>query len=852
MTKRKSLKNHIILHIIAAAILPALIIGGVAIYFSLDYAKTEQFNKNSYMIDNIKRRIDDFLLGSLRKLESTGNIAFLGHHFDEHHIEHLMEHLVVNNKHFIKIELADKSGIVKKIYPVDIDFMGIDVSNRRYFKGVKESEKPFWSPAFVSPQLERPVVSISIPLKEYVFTGHLSLEEISNIVKEAKEHKNTILTISDQNATYIAHTDFDKVMKREINSHYNFLKSKYKGRNFSTDFTINSKEMICHTGFVPYTSWAVSFYQEKDDLYAPALKVVKAITTIAVVILIFASFIFLGIFQNISKSLGHFIAYTKDIAQGNYSSIIGEEEKYEELYELARNFNKMTYEIQTREQEIKEGELYSNTLFREANIGLSLCTMEGKIIDANPAYGEIIGRTKQELMQLTYHDITPESYREISLRQLEELNNTGRFSFEKEYIHKDGRHVPVRVSSVLIEYKNTPFILSSVEDITEQKSMRDQLAHSEKMQAIGQLAGGIAHDFNNQLSGIMGFTDILLRKTDDEKVISHLENVMKCAERSATLTAQLLAFSRKGKYLAVHVNISEIADEVISLLQHSIDKKITILKNFNTDNSSVLGDPNQLQNAILNLAINSRDAMPGGGTLILKAESIALDQEFCNNHINNINPGNFLKLCISDTGTGIDEETMEHIFEPFYTTKEEGKGTGMGLASVYGTILSHNGFIEVNSTVGKGTDFDIYLPLTDYKEDYDKPIQIDAISPGTGNILVVDDEEIVRELASDMLEHIGYNVHSCSCGTEALEHFKENWQDIDLVILDLVMPDLSGEEVFAEIRSINPNIKVILSSGYTADEISQSITAEGLTEFISKPFKVSDLSEKVNRILLKM
>jgi PAS domain S-box-containing protein len=386
-------------------------------------------------------------------------------------------------------------------------------------------------------------------------------------------------------------------------------------------------------------------------------------------------------------------------------------------------------------------------------------------------------------------------------------------------------------------------------DVTEHRKLENQLRQTEKMTAIGQLAGGIAHDFNNQLSGVLGYADMLVNRLEDEKLSKYAGNIKRGAKRAAELTAQLLAFSRKGKNLSVPVNIHKIVSEVTDILEHSIDKRIRMVQILNATPATTTGDPNQLQNAILNIALNARDAMPGGGEIIFKTEVISLDEELCREHHSELAPGDYLSLEISDSGCGIDAEAQKHIFEPFYTSKEVGEGTGMGLASVYGTVRNHKGSISVQSELGAGATFCICLPLAeDIRRESGVNIRNTPIR-GTANILLVDDEEVVRNIAADMLEDLGYRVTVCCNGREAVERYGKIWQEIDLVLLDMIMPELGGRDTFAEMKKINPDVRAVLSSGYSINGEAQSILDDGVMDFVGKPFGYIELSEKIAKVL---
>jgi two-component system sensor histidine kinase EvgS len=386
-------------------------------------------------------------------------------------------------------------------------------------------------------------------------------------------------------------------------------------------------------------------------------------------------------------------------------------------------------------------------------------------------------------------------------------------------------------------------------EITDYKHLENQMLQSEKMKAIGQLAGGVAHDFNNQLTGILGYANMLVEKLDDPRLRRYAENIIKSSKRSAALTGDLLAFSRKGKNLSERVDMHKIISDVVSILEHSIDKRIKITQLLKARPAAVTGDPNQLQNAILNIAINARDVMPEGGCIAFETNVTTLDEDFCNKQSFEIESGDYVMVSISDTGSGISEDIKTHIFEPFFTTKDVGEGAGMGLAGVLGTVESHNGMIDVESECGKGAKFRIYLPVSDIAEKIKKDTPVEKPAYGEGHIMLIDDEEIIRELGSDMFKELGYNVTSFEESSAAVAFYEKCWQEIDLVIIDMIMPDLGGRDIFAALKKINPEIRALLSSGYTLDGEAQEILKDGVKGFIGKPFTLGKLSKEVSSAL---
>jgi len=386
-------------------------------------------------------------------------------------------------------------------------------------------------------------------------------------------------------------------------------------------------------------------------------------------------------------------------------------------------------------------------------------------------------------------------------------------------------------------------------DVSRQNQLEEQLRHSQKMDSIGQLAGGIAHDFNNMLSGIIGTTELLEDSLpEDIKYKQYIEMIINTAERASELTTKLLAFSRKGKVQSTPFDAVNSIKDAIALLERSLDRKISIVKNFNAHQTRIIGDPSLIQNAILNLGLNARDAMPNGGVLTIATENIVLDEEYCSSSTFDIRPGLYINIVIHDTGIGMDKETQLKIFDPFFTTKEVGKGTGLGLAAVYGTIFDHNGEITVSSEINVGTSFNLYLPVASV-EVHHQYSENHKIYKGHGKILFIDDENILRLMASELLTSLGYQVILAQDGVDGVEKYKEYCDEIDLVILDLVMPKMNGKDCFFQLRKINPKVKVIMTSGFTKETSIHEMKKEGIHFFVKKPFRRAEMSKVISQVM---
>jgi PAS domain S-box-containing protein len=425
-------------------------------------------------------------------------------------------------------------------------------------------------------------------------------------------------------------------------------------------------------------------------------------------------------------------------------------------------------------------------------------------------------------------------------------------TIEVEIRRKDGTTIRAETKiSLLYDSKGTLTGLMGVtRDITENRKLQQQFFQAQKMESIGTLAGGIAHDFNNLLGGILGYASLLKANVDEnEQAYSFADTIEKSANRAAELTAQLLAFARGGKYEPKVVSLNSIVKESLEIIGRTFDKLIMINVDLADPIPTVEADAGQIQQVLINLCVNARDAMPTGGTLTISTKEQTLTEKEAKKQ-SGARPGHYVVLSVSDTGAGIERETLQRIFEPFFTTKEKGKGTGLGLSMAYGVVNNHGGHIHVQSTPGAGTIFHIYLPASGKTETRDNGGSRD-VRGGQELILVVDDEEVVRYLAKDVLESSGYTVLMASDGVEAIEEYEKNMKNIALVIIDMVMPRMGGKEAFLKLKEINPNVKALLFTGYGKNSEAHEIMRNGVSNFIQKPFQLDELLYKVRDVLDK-
>jgi len=502
------------------------------------------------------------------------------------------------------------------------------------------------------------------------------------------------------------------------------------------------------------------------------------------------------------------------------------------------------------EMALQNSEAKYRSLFEESQDVIYISSADGRLLDINPAGIRMFGfESKEELLSI---DIATTLYVNPRDRQrsLELLNKYDKIKdFELELKRKDGKHITVIETSSVIRNENGEITgyRGILRDITERKKLEQQLFQAQKMESIGTLAGGIAHDFNNILGGILGYASFIKMKMQKNDPFYKYINVMeRSAERAAELTSQLLAFSRGGNYKLEPVDLNEVVEETLAIVERTFDKSIEIRKELSGDLPPVEADSTQLQQAVMNLCVNARDAMPAGGLLTIKTDEAHLDNNSFSFQAAGAE-GDFLKLTVSDNGCGMDSETLEKIYEPFFTTKEKGKGTGLGMSMVYGVIKSHGGFISADSSPGAGTTFHIFLPVS--KKKYQRKLP-EKIIPTSGHevIFVIEDEEALRTMISEALKSFGYEVIVAADGLEGWEKFKEHRQRIDLVFLDMVMPRMVGLEVFQKLKSLDPLVRVLLTTGYSDSQKAQEILNDGALGLINKPYLIPELIARLREI----
>lgn len=534
--------------------------------------------------------------------------------------------------------------------------------------------------------------------------------------------------------------------------------------------------------------------------------------------------------------------------EAQYYRIAAEKTGKARLREIDQ-LSRVMIERKRAETELRESEEKYRNLVERAREGITI-VQDSLLKYVNPYLAAMAGYTVKELTGKPFHDyVYPDELPRV-------LDNHNRLmagqpapsTYEAAVKHKNGKRIDVELDVEAITYRGRRAAFAIVRDLTERKNLEAQLRLAQKMEALGTLAGGIAHNFNNLLTVIQGNVSLMLLEANSHRPDKEsLRNIEKQVQRASRLTKQLLGYARQETYEVKPINLNEVVRDTASTIA-ATRKDIRTHQKLAGDLLGIRADLGQIEQVLMNLYVNAADAMPGGGDLFLKSMNIT-DKDMEGKPYKP-KPGSYVLLTVKDTGIGMDQETKQRAFDPFFTTKGLGGGTGLGLASVYGIVKAHKGYIDLESEKGKGTTFSLYFPASEEKVEDDFKNSGNLIER-TATILLVDDEEMVLEVSKMMLERLGYTVLEAKGGKEAIDIYEANKHEVDLVILDMVMPDMGGGETYDRLKELNPNGKVLLASGYSMDGKATDILKRGCDGFIQKPFNMQELSAKLDEILAK-
>ena len=856
----KRLKHSLALTFVFAAIAPIVIVS-ILILSHLASDNINQIKKQNLLLARtMSGQIEGFLREPLAVMQNLGAMLKANTDYTEGDIRKILDLHVEGSQFFESIYILDDKGIVQSVGlpPDKQDFerevIGIDLSHKDFYKNVRREGQPTWSSTFLSLISGKMSLAIGVGVDDRVLIGNCSIEFLASLVHRDNFDSTALTIIVDREGAIVVHPD-PVVAARQVNiSHLLPVQQGFAGKEGTYQYSFDNEEYIGSVSTIPGPGWLILASQTKADAYRHIIHTAIYFLVGVLAAIILAVFFTLAKARSFSKPLSEFADRAKVIASGDYDFKL-EEPSYLEEKELAESFQKMTDAVREREQALLESEGRFREIFNAVNEAILIYdSATGKIMEVNQTMIDMYNYSHEEALQLTAGDLSggEKPYtKNDAIAILKKTLDEGPQLFEWLARRKGGELFWAEVALKSTKIGGEGRILGVIRDVSERKKLEGELFQAQKMEALGTLAGGIAHDFNNILGAVVGYTE--LSKThikDDPKVSGYLDGVLQAAIRAGDLVKQILTFSRGTEKKKVPLQISSIVKETLKMLRSSIPATIEIKKNIQSQ-GMVLADPTQIHQIIMNLCTNAYHAMrETGGVLGLSVK----DVEITSGDLPGleISQGEYLLLEVSDTGHGMDEETKSKIFEPYFSTKQPGEGTGLGLSVVHGIVKSHNGRISLYSEPGQGTTFHVYLPKLLKKEAVVVPEQDkdkEELRGGDENIMLVDDEKDIVIYTKDALEKFGYKVQSFSNAVQAFQEFQMHPDQFDIVITDMTMPYMTGTELAQKLIEIKPDIRIILCTGYSELVHRKKAWAMGITEYLEKPVIMEDLIRTVRKVL---
>lgn|GEM_PF-1350487 len=846
----KSLRRTLSWYFAIAAFLPVILITGLVLYQFISDKISDLSDKNLLIARATRGQVEVYLNEPVTVLQNISNMLLSNPNLKSTDIKPLLKNHVRHSRLLESIYVLNEKGIVesvglkpdKEIF--ENDYIGISLAHKDFYARARHSQEPTWSDTFLSLISGKMSLALCLAVDKRVLVGNFNLELLSSFIDQITLQRGLTITIVDRGGAIVAQSGNNVVGRQVKVNHIELFQLGLAGNEATRRYSFNDTDYIGSVSGIPGPGWAAAVSQKTDDLYRPftLIAIYIIIGTLGTVILA----ILFGMISSrkLSQPLTEFSQQTKIVARGEYDTKI-DQPGYMEVLDLADSFRSMVTNIQDREQRLKDSEQRYRMLFERSNDGIFVIDRHsGQYLDANEAGLRLAGRSLSELQALKTFDVTPEGARE-RLDTMAHSSRTESFG-QVTYYRPDGTKRIALVTTMPVDEET---IVGMARDITDELALEDQLRQGQKLEAIGTLAGGIAHDFNNILAAILGYSELVLDElAADNSIRNKIEAIHSSGERARDLVAQILAFSRKDEQVRAPVEMNLLIKDALMLLRPAIPTTIDI-QSVITSKCKVLGDPTRLHQIIMNLCTNAYQAMvKTGGKLKISLDTVSLSGSEAMRA--QVPEGGYSKLIIADSGVGIPPENLERIFEPYFTTKEKGKGSGLGLAAVHGIVQSHEGNVLVESAVGKGTRFIVYLPLTGDTCRVEKEPETE-MTGGQERILMVDDEQDILNIQRAILERIGYDVTSESDGKKALALFADQPGAFDLIVADMTMPHISGDILAADLLEIRPDIPIILCTGFSELMTEEKAVALGVKGFLTKPVSVRDFAKVVRSVLDK-
>jgi signal transduction histidine kinase/CheY-like chemotaxis protein len=857
-----SIRSRLITIFISLAIIPLLLLGGVLIWknYTVDIEQTKESQKRKTILasENI------FLV--LHEQENKILTLLKMHYFpdmpqeEKRHVLSKFLSIAKDKEHgyiFDNLILLDANGReslrVSRTHLVTSNDIADWAQSEQFTKSVSTGDI-FYSQVFFTEHTGEPVLNMSVPILDLrtqepmgVLVAEMKLKFIWHQITALNVGKSGKAFLTNENGRVIVHPNRSIVLK---NTSFKIPKVTKIMPGLNGKKSIVFAEKITFGNLPLYFVTEVPTSEALQHIYNSLyiLGAILLLTLAASIALVFV------LVRQIVRPLESLATTARDVSRGDYSKK-AELHKIKEFMELSNAFNSMTGRLHETIENL-EGQInFVENVIESLSHPLYVIDVNDytvKMANSAANFGMLTSGSKCHM--LTHKSDTPCGGPEHPCT-IEEIKKSGR-PVMMQHIHCDHENDGQRIFEVYGYpiFNDKGEIAQVIEyniDITEKKNLEDQLRQAQKLEAIGSLASGVAHDFNNLLTTILGYGELgLMKLAADDPQREKIEAIYEAGVKASTLTRQLLAFSRKQILEMQVINLNNLLENLTKMLGRMIGENIEIRMHLDPSAGNLTADPGQIEQIVMNLAINARDAMPDGGTITIETQEFALDEEYCNIHAEVV-PGTYVALYVTDNGTGMPPEVMEKIFDPFYTTKEKGTGTGLGLSTVYGIVKQHKGHIYVYSELGSGTTFKIYFPrIETAAEDKIRKV-FPAMEKGDETILVADDEISIRKLIRDTLEPLGYKIIEAADGEEALELFRQSEYKIDLLLTDVIMPKMTGKKLVEALSAEQKDFKVLYMSGYTDNVIvHQGILDENI-EFINKPLIPSLLTKKIREVLAK-
>ncbi len=790
----------------------------------------------------------------------------------------------------------DKTGaaVAESMDPEDT----YDPRQRPWYKKALATGEIIWTDPYIFFTSQKPGITVAGPILrdggmlQGIVGVDIEIDELSTFIGKLRIGKHGRAFLLNSNGDVVAFPDIDKIKFKDQADDARFRmvkidelddglsKAAFHAIEWETagDGRLRLERprfaKFAHDGetynamFAPFTDddwpWMIGVYLPEND-YLGGIKSNRQLNyMIALVLSVVATMIGLRLSRNIIRPLVGLEKEALAIKRHDLSLNFDTRSVFKEIAETANAFECMKKSLQTSEEKYRR--IFENIqdIYYEASI-------DGKILEVSPSVEKLTGLRREDLIGQRNDRFYADSKdrdafmfeiqaagkvcdRELKMRDPQGGTGYGSITASLKYDDKGQPEKIIGSLRIVTDRKKAELKLrqyqEQLEELVEERTRdlrksNEQLHQIQRMEGLGTLAGGVAHDFNNLLMGIQGNVSLLMLDAEQNGSFhAKLKNIESCVASGAELTRQLLGFARGGKYEVKPMDFNKVVANTARMFGRT-RKEVRMVEKIDADLWTVLADQNQIEQVLLNLYINAWQAMPQGGNIYLETKNVELDADFARTL--GIEPGRYVRISVSDTGTGIDPSIQPRIFEPFFTTKEMGRGTGLGLASAYGIVKNHDGAIDLESRLGEGATFYIYLPASNAAADRETEIS-ETIARGAGTILLVDDEEIVLDVGKDMLESLGYRVLTASGGRQAMAVFGLTHREVDMVILDMIMPDMGGGAVFDRLKSIDPHVKVLLSSGYSLSGQAEEIMSRGCAGFIQKPFSLEQLSLKIREL----